>query len=101
MIKLKKGSLYKCISSVKIDYLIHWKAPCSSGGSGILLQNTVVEVNGKPPRHATAVYCKPLNYEEVEAQLIPETERNNEKYFGYSLVIDIDIIKDHFDLVSE
>lgn len=68
----------------------HSRAPVTTGFECSLPIGTVIEVVNEPPPTASAIYCRPTNYDELEASLVPEDARSDHNYDGYSLIVDVD-----------
>ena len=71
----------------EVSYLTHWEAPYTGGGECELPEGTVLKVISDPPGHAKAAGCRPVNYDEMEAIVIPEDVRQSPKYAGYMFSI--------------
>ena len=56
----------------------------------------VLEFDPKP----IGVYAKPLEYDALKAEIIPEEDRHNEKYDGCSLFISTKVLNESFELES-
>src|ERR1700735_1427129 len=83
----KKGDVYEATRDVKVSYLTSWSAPFSGGGSGTLKKGERVIVNYEPPPRPIATNAKAINYTRVEEGMVPESDRTNEKYSGFYLVL--------------
>src|SRR5271154_2303601 len=82
------GEIYEAIDDTPVRYLTHWSAPFTGGGDGTLPKGTKVQVqvNDFMPE-PIGVYAQPLDRDVIERVLVPEAERKNPKYNGFSLSI--------------
>jgi hypothetical protein len=82
------GEVYEALEDNSVTVLTDWAAPYTGGCDGVLPKSTkvrvsVVSFNLEP----VAVYAFPLNSKEIEALLVSEADRCNEKYRGYHLSV--------------
>ncbi|WP_148044671.1 hypothetical protein [Stagnimonas aquatica] len=84
---LKKGSKFLVVSPMPAIALTHWFAPFTGGHHVTVPVGTVVVVVHDQVKGAPGVSCTPENYEELHLALIPEEDRKEEKYSGFSLSI--------------
>jgi hypothetical protein len=89
---IRKGQKYRTLEPINVDFLTHWRAPYTGGGSGTLAAGEVFVIKMDPPAGATAASCD-AERKEVEKLLVPEADRNEPKYNGFSLVIGFEIIR--------
>jgi hypothetical protein len=99
MAGVRKGQRYRTRDDMSILYLTHWNTPFTGGGKGVLPSGTMVTVAADPPAGATAVYCDPDGGRDLERALVPESERSDAKYAGFSLAIDLEALRKRCDLV--
>jgi len=95
---VRKGQRYRTVEDMDVLYLTHWKTQFTGGGKGRVPAGTFVTVALDPGIDATAVACDPDNAAELEAGLVPESERADEKYAGFSLMIDLDVLRNGCEL---
>jgi hypothetical protein len=84
-----EGQRWVAAVDVAVHGLTHWDAPYTGGFSGVLPAGSVVIVLDDPPPIATAVGCRPEAYAELEALLVPASDRSEPRYDSYSLSIDL------------
>ena len=82
------GEIYEALDDTPVEYLTHWSAPFTGGGSGVIPKGTRVRVqvadfNPEP----VSVYAAPLARDVIERLLVPESTRKAPKYGGFSLSI--------------
>jgi hypothetical protein len=86
----KDGDEYAARHDVRITYILHWRAPYSTGGEGDLPKGSRVRVsvNAANPE-PIGVYAMPEDEKGFEERVIPAIDRGDSKYGGYSLFIDV------------
>lgn len=97
----KNGEIYEAKEDVEISYLVHWKAPFTSGGDfylkkGSQIKVEVPEFNLEP----ISVYADAIEKAALEKQLISETDLNDPKYNGYSLSINTIKLNESFEIAT-
>jgi hypothetical protein len=98
----RPGDLYELSSDAEISFVTHWGAPFTGGGKGVLRKGTLVRVSaGSADPEPIGVYADPLERSRVEAELVPETDRQAEDYAGFSLSIKTAELNQIFCLVEE
>lgn len=82
----RNGEVFEAIEETAVEFVTHWSAPFTGGGSGVLPRGTKVrvEVFDRDPE-PIAVYARPLDYAALEATLVSQLDRSADKYDGYSL----------------
>jgi hypothetical protein len=95
---VRKGQRYKTGEEMEVLYVTRWKTPFSGGGKGRLPAGTVLTVAEDPAPGATVVACDPDKAKELEPAMVPESERSDERYDGFSLSIDLDTLRDRCEL---
>jgi len=98
--RIRQGQRYRTLKDLKVLFLTQWSAPYTGGGEGILPAGSVFTIELDPPAHAMAASCRPENYAEVERRMVPEDERTSAKYGGFTLVIDLDVIRTQCQLME-
>jgi hypothetical protein len=86
---VRKGQRWQMVSELHTSGLTSRAAPFTGGFECVSPRGTVVRVQSDPPIGARAVGCTPENYEEIERLVVPEEDRTDPQYGGYSLVIDL------------
>lgn len=97
----RPGEIYELIDDSELSYVTHWSAAFTGGGKGMLRHGTLVRIGeGTGDPEPIGVYAVPLDKARVEAELIPEAERNADKYGGFSLSISTGELNKLFRLVT-
>ena len=97
----KDGEEFEALRELQITYLIHWRAPYSSGGEGRLPKGTRVRVSVPAfDLEPVGVYAVPIEEKVLEKQLIPEADRLDGKYGGYSLSLKVAQLNTDFQPVQ-
>ena len=97
---IREGQRYRAVRDLQVGALTHWQAPFTGGVEATLPAGEIFVIANDPPAFATAVYCTPERYGDLEALFVPAEDRNAETYAGYSLVIDLEAIRRHAELLS-
>ena len=87
---MRKGERWVVVEAFATGAIVHYRTPFSGGFKCVLAVGTELVVGNDPSARATAVYCEPTNYDELESVLVPQAQRADEKYDSYSLVIELD-----------
>jgi hypothetical protein len=95
---VRKGQRFRTREDLEVLYVTRWKTSFTGGGKGRLPAGTLLTVNEDPPAGATAASCDPDNAAQLEPTLVPQAERIDEKYAGFSLTIDVDVLRDRCEL---
>ena len=96
----RSGQVWEAIEDVDVTYIIYYRAPFSSGGSGILQRGELVRIDPPTDVQMLGVGAQPLRSDEVEKTLIPESTRGDRKYDGYGLYLKTSELNRHFRLVE-
>lgn len=83
----RDGDVYEAARDVAVDFLVHWQAPMTSGGSGVLPRGARCRVRSPSPG-ARAVSADLLDAD-LERRLVPEDERTHPKYDGMTLSLPV------------
>jgi hypothetical protein len=103
----RKGQRYRSTAEVEVGGEVHLAAPASYYFRARLPLGEVVTVQSDPRPHQTTVFVRPDRYEELEPMLVPEMHRLNAwkrpapEYGGYTLVIDLSELAEHFEAMGE
>jgi len=95
----QKGEVYEALEETPVDFLVHWRAPMTSGGSGVVPRGTRVRIDDTNPE-SVAAGALPLDYESIERRLVSEQDRESPKYGGYSLSLRTSLLNRAFRLVE-
>lgn len=82
-----KGQRWRIVNDLAASGITMWRAPVTGGFKCVVPAGTVVTVDNDPSMGASAVYCVPDNYDQLERVFIPAGERTAKHYSGYALVI--------------
>jgi len=91
----RKGDRYVVLKEFEAIVQTQWFAPFSGGDYRLLPAGLEFVVTADPPPVATAVGCKPEPFERWEAVLVEESDRTDELYGGYSVVIPFKYLATH------
>jgi hypothetical protein len=97
----KRGDVYEATSDVEVSYLTSWSAPFTGGGSGRLKKGERVIIDNEPLPRPIAANAKAINYTQVEQEMVPESDRSNNKYSGFYFVLKTLQLSRAFRLVHE
>lgn len=96
-----KGDLLVVTESLPVDFLVHWRAPLTTGGRGTLPEGTECQILDEPLPEATVLACRPVNYDEVELTLVPESDRSTSGYDGFTVLLPLTDRGSTFELKPE
>lgn len=83
----RDGEVFEAQSDLRLDYITHWAAPFSGGGSCTISKGTRVRVAVPAfDPQPVGVYAAPLDAA-LEKEIVPEEERAAAKYGGFSLFV--------------
>jgi hypothetical protein len=92
--EIRKGDRFILTRDLATTGLSEWHAPATGSFETVLPAETVVVVNNGRRPGFPGFGCRPERYEELEASLVPEEERSEEKYRGYYFVFNLADIGD-------
>ncbi len=92
---VKRGRRFVAMHDFPAQGLTHWNAPFTGGFNCVVPKGTVFVVDYDSQPGATAFGCVPENAKDFELRFVPEAERTNPKYGGYSLVFFFSVIGEH------
>ncbi len=95
------GEVYVCIKEAPITYMTHWLKPYTGGEKAIFPKDEKIIISDIRQLKPTSVYCEALNVEAIEELLVPQTDREQYDYNGYSLMIDTLTLNLNFKLVED
>lgn len=88
---VRGGDRFRVTRAIEVSCLTHWNAPFTGGGNrGVLRPNEIIRVLSDPGTFAWAAACVPDSEErarQLEAEFVPEEDRRDPKYAGFSFVI--------------
>lgn len=99
-VMVRKGERYRALSPLEVVAMTSWAAPFTGGGDAILPAGEEFVIASDPPASATAVYCNPVRYDELHAHFVAENEREDSKYRGYHLCIDLGLVANKCERVD-
>ncbi len=94
-----KGQKYRSRHQIEVQVLTHWRAAFTGGHKARLRPGQVIVVCDSLVEGASAVACLPDDPKGLESELVPDIDRQSEKYAGYSLVIFLNQLGEDFELV--
>lgn len=77
---IKVGQEYKALEDIEVICMTSWEAPFTGGYDRVLPLGEVFTIINDPQEHATAVCCRPENYEKLHKEFIPLSDRINLLY---------------------
>lgn len=78
-----QGDKFSVVKDIKVHGLIIWGAPYTGGFECILPARTVLVAENDAVPWAEGFAVVPVDYNELEKQLVPESDRTAKKYGGY------------------
>ena len=96
----KGGEVYEAIQDIQISYLTHFMAPFTGGDKAKLLKGERVIVSKPNQAKPLGYYCYPINYDEIEHRIIPNSDKNDPAYNGFSLSIDTKSLNSDFKQIE-
>lgn len=80
------GDVYEPRHEVEVTYLTRWRAPYTGGGTTRLRPGDQVVVSDVPmEEQPLAVYVDAADYAQLEARVVPESDRQAPGYEGFYL----------------
>ena len=96
----QSGDIYLCIEDAQINYMTHWMKPYTGGDKTIFPKDEKIKITDISQTKPTSVYCQAANADKIENLLIPQSDREQYDYNGYSLVVDTVTLNKKFKLVE-
>lgn len=85
--QVKKGDRFLVTEDIPTQALTHWKAPATFGFACTIPKGTILIAYHESARISAGFGCVPENAKEFEKNFVPESNRNDPKYNGYSFVM--------------
>jgi len=85
------GEVYVSLCDFEITYLTHHRAPYKGGGTARLPPGECIRVqsfNDRDEVRPLSSYCSPLKYDELQKRIVPEEQRSDKDYDGYSFLVE-------------
>jgi hypothetical protein len=86
MSSVRVGDRFVATADIAISGLSHWKAPFTGDFETVIPEGTVLVAPHDAFAEAEGFYCVPEQCDDLEAVLVPEADRLDPKYDGYSFV---------------
>jgi hypothetical protein len=97
----KNGDLYEALQDMQIDYLTSWAAPFTGSGKGILKRGERIRAMNEPVEARPIGAClEAVDYVALQSRMVPESDRNNEKYCGFYFFVKTLDLNGRFRLVE-
>jgi len=96
----KGGEVYEAIQDIQISYLTHFMAPFTGGDKAKLFKGERVIVSKPNQSKPLGYYCYPINDDEIEHRIIPNSDKNDPAYNGFSLSIDTKSLNSDFKQIE-
>ena len=95
------GEIYISIEEAEINYVTHWMKPYTGGEKSIFPKDEKIKISQVNKPKPIGVYCEAINSDKSEKLLVPQSDREQYDYDGYSLFIDTLTLNKKFRLVEE
>lgn len=93
----RDGEVFEAGRELDVDFITHWAAPFTGGGTGRLAAGERVRVQvGAQEAEPIGVYATPLDDGRFERAWVPEAERTAPRYTGFSLYIPVQKLNEEF-----
>lgn len=96
----KDGEVFESLTNVDISYITSHFAPYTGGDKAVLKTGERVVVHGSRQNRPTSVYCTPLNYEDLEKDIVAKDEIDTPTYAGYTLYIKTSDLNNKFKKID-
>ncbi len=83
------GQIYRAARETPVSGIVVHRGAESGKFVSFLPKGTRVVIVNDPPPQATNVWTMPLNYAELERQMVPERERNAKTYESYGIGVEL------------
>lgn len=91
--EIRHGTMFQALEDFYATGLIHWNAPETTEFRCTVPKGTVFIISGDFSSLAWVIRCIPRNREEFEKAHVPKSDRDAEKYAGYSFLFTRPTIK--------
>jgi hypothetical protein len=96
-----EGDVYEALQDFEAEYLTSWDKPFTGGGKAGLLKGEQVVVQYAPAdSRPIMVYAHPVNYRDIEARVVPESERRAQSYAGFHFAISTADLNRYFRVIA-
>ncbi len=85
--EIKKGERFVTTEDISIHGATHWNAPATFGFDCTIPKGTILVAHCDSARISAGFGCIPEYEKEFENKFVPEVDRTDPKYNGYSFVI--------------
>jgi len=96
----KSGDIYVCIDDAPVNYMTHWMKSFTGGDKAIFPKEEKIKISDIKQPKPISVYCQAINIDKIEKLLIPQGDREQYDYKGYSLAVDTVTLNKKFRLVE-
>jgi hypothetical protein len=95
-----KGDVYEALEDFEVPYMTSWAAPFTGGGKARLKQGDQIEIpDSSVIPQPILVYARAVKYAELEARMVPESERKAKSYTGFYFAVKTSDLNTKFRLV--
>jgi len=97
----KKGNVYESKMDQKVDFIVNWMAPITTGGSGLLYKGDKLIVNENILEDKViGAYLIPIDYKKIENRMVNEVDRKSPKYGGFCFYFSTIELNEKFTLIK-
>nr|WP_294939365.1 hypothetical protein [uncultured Flavobacterium sp.] len=97
----QKGDMYESRFDQEVDFLTSWSAPYIGGGTTTLFAGEKIWLDAIPSdQKPIGVYLLAVYYQELEARIVPETDRTAFKYGSFSFYVSTRVLNENFRLIK-
>ena len=83
-----KGDVYEALEDFEVPYMTSWAAPFTGGGKGFLKRGDQIETpDASVIPQPILVYARAVKYRELEARMVPDSERKSKSYAGFYFAV--------------
>ncbi len=97
-----KGFLYEALADQQVDFITSWHIPYTGNGRSMLYRGEKIwmayDIREERPLRVDAL---PVDYLKLEARMVPFHERNDKRYRGFFLSIEIRSLNETFKLLRK
>lgn len=96
----RKGDVYEALEGFEVPYMTSWAAPFTGDGKALLKCGDQFEIpDSSVIPQPILVYARAVKYRELEARMVPESERKAESYTGFYFAVKTSDLNTKFRLV--